>query len=768
MQMQHYFILDANDSKILCKRPKKEESPDHCHSSLSSLIALYLQENQELIATIPPWFFQRILLVQVLDLSGTNIKSLPKSLPKMGALRKLLIRGCQLFMELSPQVGQLEKLEQLDLDETQIMGLPIKMGKLLCLRDLRLTDLSIEVDPADKRWDDSVEVVVKEVCNLKSLRSLSLYLPKFQLLEYMSYIYPSLSRFRFTVGYIKRRVISRVPQEVEAQFRNWDKSFKFVNGENIPIEIEIKGVLRYSNSFFLDRHATAKNLSEFGIENMQRLKFCLLAECDQMRTIIDERNEEDISIENVVESLEYLSIYYMEKLETIWRGASDRQGGIGILKLKFLALHTCPQLSIVFSYSLLGNLVNLEELVLEDCPLVTTLEKIKEIDDVELQNNYSEFEEDESDNSRKKRARKSALAVAADEAGATVAADLDNVCPSKPGSGSGKHRRLWVKDRCKGWWEERNRPDFPDEEFKRDFRMSKAIFNMICEELEPVVMKKNCNAIPVRLRVAVCIWRLATGEPLRMVSKQFGLGISTCHKQVLEVCTAIKGVLMPKFLKWPDDNNMKRIEQEFESMTGIPNVGGSMYTTHIPVIAPKVSVAAYFNKKHTEKMQKNCYSITLQGVVDERGDFTEVCIGWPGSMSDDQVLEKSALYHRATTRGLFKDVPYAHHNLTWAQHGFSEKIGKIEKVAKDAFARLKGRWSCLQKRTEIKLQDLPFVLGACCILDNICELRNEDMDPMLEFELFDDETIPENNLRSMASVQARDHIARNLLHRPFL
>ncbi|XVE70643.1 hypothetical protein DITRI_Ditri10aG0087700 [Diplodiscus trichospermus] len=399
----------------------------------------------------------------------------------------------------------------------------------------------------------------------------------------------------------------------------------------------------------------------------------------------------------------------------------------------------------------------------------------------QLQKNYSEM--DKLDNSRNKRARKSNLAVAT---AATVSAGLDNVGPSQSGSGSGQQRRLWVKDRSKDWWEKCDHPDCPDEEFKRAFRMSKATFDMVCHELEPVVMKKNTmlrDAIPVRQRVAVCIWRLATGEPLRMVSKRFGLGISTCHKLVLEVCSAIKNVLMPKFVQWPDENKLKKIKEEFESMTGIPNVGGSMYTTHLPIIAPKVSVAAYFNKKHTERNQKTSYSITLQGAVDQNGVFTDVCIGWPGSMSDDQVLEKSAVYQKRATRGLLKDiwivggksyplmdwvlVPYAHQNLTWAQHAFNEKIGEIEKVAKEAFARLKGRWSCLQKRTEVKLDELPVVLGACCVLHNICEMRNEEMNPELKFELFDDEVIPDNNLRSMTSVQARDHIAHNLLHHGF-
>ncbi|CAA6671693.1 unnamed protein product [Spirodela intermedia] len=100
-------------------------------------------------------------------------------------------------------------------------------------------------------------------------------------------------------------------------------------------------------------------------------------------------------------------------------------------------------------------------------------------------------------------------------------------------------------------------------------------------------------------------------------------------------------------------------------------------------------------------------------------------------------------------------VPYAHQNLTWTQHAFNEKIGEVQRVAKEAFARLKGRWKCLQKRTEVKLQDLPGVLGACCVLHNICEMSKEEMDPELDFELIDDQMVPENSLRSLNSMQAR-------------
>ncbi|CAO2203823.1 unnamed protein product [Urochloa humidicola] len=392
---------------------------------------------------------------------------------------------------------------------------------------------------------------------------------------------------------------------------------------------------------------------------------------------------------------------------------------------------------------------------------------------------------------RSKRSRLAASAAAAAvvsaEDSATAAASASGTSPTRAAAGQGGHhqRRLWVKDRSRDWWDKCSSPDYPEEDFRRAFRMSRATFDMICDALGSAVAKEDTMlraAIPVRQRVAVCIWRLATGEPLRLVSKRFGLGISTCHKLVLEVCAAIKTVLMPRFLQWPDAAAAAASKEAFERSSGVPGVIGAMYTTHIPIIAPKISVAAYFNRRHTERNQKTSYSITLQGVVGPDGAFTDVCIGWPGSMPDDQVLEKSMLHQRAAA-GMMRDawlvggasyplmdwvlVPYTHPNLTWTQHAFNEKVGELRRVAVEAFARLKARWACLQKRTEVKLQDLPVVLGACCVLHNICEIRGEEVDPAIRCELVDDETTPENPVRSEAAKRARDGIAHNLLHRGF-
>ncbi|THG09686.1 hypothetical protein TEA_024303 [Camellia sinensis var. sinensis] len=72
----------------------------------------------------------------------------------------------------------------------------------------------------------------------------------------------------------------------------------------------------------------------------------------------------------VFESLQYVGIHCMMNLRSIWEGPI----GKGYLsKLKYMALHICPNLTSIFTRSLLGNLHNLEELIIEDCPQINSL-----------------------------------------------------------------------------------------------------------------------------------------------------------------------------------------------------------------------------------------------------------------------------------------------------------------------------------------------------------------------------------------------------------
>lgn len=58
---------------------------------------------------------------------------------------------------------------------------------------------------------------------------------------------------------------------------------------------------------------------------------------------------------------------------------------------------------------------------------------------------------------------------------------------------------------------------------------------------------------------------------------------------------------------------------------------------------------------------------------------------------------------------------------TDAQKHFNYRQSRARMVVENAFGRLKGRWRCLQKRLDLKLDNVPNVVATCVVLHNICE-----------------------------------------------
>jgi hypothetical protein len=231
-------------------------------------------------------------------------------------------------MRLSPKVGELKQLEVLDLEGTDIMDLPKEIKELTDLTCLEvsfcaylsnvrramqsdvvvpcgiisalshLEELNMSVNPDDKRWSACVEAIVSEVCTLQSLNTLKFYFPRVELVRQFllnspMWVHPSLSNFRFTIGHHVKRTMSRLPGDVEFELERWERCLKYINGVAVPREIQ--KVLQYSTAFFLERHATVKKLSDFGIGNMKQLKCCVVGECNEVEVIIDatDAHEED-------------------------------------------------------------------------------------------------------------------------------------------------------------------------------------------------------------------------------------------------------------------------------------------------------------------------------------------------------------------------------------------------------------------------------------------------------------------------------------------
>lgn len=60
-----------------------------------------------------------------------------------------------------------------------------------------------------------------------------------------------------------------------------------------------------------------------------------------------------------------------------------------------------------------------------------------------------------------------------------------------------------------------------------------------------------------------------------------------------------------------------------------------------------------------------------------------------------------------------------------SERRFNYQLSSARTVVDDAFRRLKGRWRCLAKRTDVATSFLTDVAVVCCILHNVCETKNE-------------------------------------------
>ena len=78
-------------------------------------------------------------------------------------------------------------------------------------------------------------------------------------------------------------------------------------------------------------------------------------------------------------------------------------------------------------------------------------------------------------------------------------------------------------------------------------------------------------------------------------------------------------------------------------------------------------------------------------------------------------------------------------------------------VVENAFGRLKGRWRCLLKRMDFKLENVPHVVSACIVMHNMCELYGDNcLEEWSDCSSTTDSTTPSPAASSMVSSEASD------------
>ena len=148
----------------------------------------------------------------------------------------------------------------------------------------------------------------------------------------------------------------------------------------------------------------------------------------------------------------------------------------------------------------------------------------------------------------------------------------------------------------------------------RHLRMKKESFLYICRDLGPYLEKQQTRfrePIPVSKRIAIALWRLATGIDYRSIGQLFGVGRSTCCKITHYVSGTLVDVLLKRFITMVANERIHETKEAFRVMGGLPQCVGAIDGCHIPILAPKENHCDYYNRK-------SFHSIVLQGTVDHK------------------------------------------------------------------------------------------------------------------------------------------------------
>ncbi|XP_077052889.1 uncharacterized protein LOC143748483 [Siphateles boraxobius] len=314
--------------------------------------------------------------------------------------------------------------------------------------------------------------------------------------------------------------------------------------------------------------------------------------------------------------------------------------------------------------------------------------------------------------------------------------------------------RVWSNIESTDWWERVVMREFQPSDWLEKFRMTKETFFLLCGKLKPRLTRQDTRlrpALPLEKRVAVALWRLASNVEYRTISSLFGVGRSTVCKCVRDVCHAIVLMLRPLYLRSPSEQELEDAARLFATRWGFPRCVGAVGSLHVPIIAPSSDTQHYWNSR-------GWLSVVTQGAVNALGQFWDVCAGFPGSTEHSEILQNSTLWARGCERGFlppldFMGRPLGHlmlgdagfplkrwlmksHpeslELTAGQRAFNRRLERARAVVDLAFLRLRARWQCLLKRNDCRMDVVPTMIEACCVLHNVCELHGDAFDARWE------------------------------------
>ncbi|MED6210854.1 hypothetical protein PIB30_068049 [Stylosanthes scabra] len=371
-------------SQIILRNGDFLHLPEKLDSHNLKLFCLY---QYDLSLEIPNSFFAGTKILEVLDLTGLNLASLPTSFHSLTNLKTLCLDQCILdnidavgalknleilsllyssMIKLSSEIRKLTQLRMLDLSHSGIESIPPGIiSSLTKLEELYMGDTSIKwsVENSDNQDENAS---LDELRQLSNLAALELQIQEAWMLP-RDLMFDKLEMFKIVIGDIWEWAdIDDVTL----------KTLKLKLGTNIHLEHGIKALIRRAENLYLDQVEGIWNiLYQLNGDGFPQLKQLHIQNNAIIKHIID--FTERTHVPTPFPNLEKLVIQNLSKMEIIYRGPLSIDS---FAKLKAIKVENCNKVKYLLSVSMIKSMSHLSELQVSQCNL---MEKVVFEDGVE-------------------------------------------------------------------------------------------------------------------------------------------------------------------------------------------------------------------------------------------------------------------------------------------------------------------------------------------------------------------------------------------------
>ncbi|RYR28068.1 hypothetical protein Ahy_B01g052172 isoform A [Arachis hypogaea] len=337
----------------------------------------------DLSLEVPNSFFEGTKILEVLDLTGLNLASLPTSFLFLTNLKTLCLDQC--ILGNIDAVGALKNLEILSLWKSSMMKLSREIGKLTRLKMLDLSHSGIEIIPpgiisslikleelymgntsikwaVENPYDQNENASLDELRQLSNLTALELQIQEARMLP-RDLIFDKLERFKIVIGDIWEWADIEDPTL---------KTLKLKLGTNIHLEHGIKGLIRRAENLYLDEVGGIRNLLyHLNGDGFPQLKHLHVQNNAIIKHIIDftERTRIPTPFQNLEKLVSFPNLDTLKlsslNLNKIWK--DNRHS---FYKLRNLIVENCDGLKYLFSSTMVESFSNLIELEISECHLM--------------------------------------------------------------------------------------------------------------------------------------------------------------------------------------------------------------------------------------------------------------------------------------------------------------------------------------------------------------------------------------------------------------